>query len=138
MTIDEVYARLKELAPNVSFTDSKEVDEDEVWDGDGPDPQDEGFTPYAVTWTATTIHQGNELEGNAYLGSCYMKDEEIGACHGYTPQKLEEAAQELKDQLPGNDPARDQLYKVLAFLKVEKRDRYNQQRAEIEAERAQT
>jgi hypothetical protein len=140
MTTEQVYAKLKELAPSVHFTASREFDDDEVWDGDGPDPVEDGFMPYTVEIEATTIIGGEAIEASAYLGSSYMKDdEEIDDMHGYLPQKLEEAAEDLLKQIEEKFKGKrthgviTQLDAVLAFLTQLMHDRYHEQRQQIAA-----
>lgn len=79
--------------PNHAFTVDWEEDPFDIWDGDGPDPEESGYTAYNVTVTATAIHDGKLVTGKAYLGGCYSKDggkddPEVG---GYLPQLKEEA-----------------------------------------------
>lgn len=40
--------KLKQLAPNVAFSVSRDIDTDEVWDGDGPDPRENGYDAYEI------------------------------------------------------------------------------------------
>jgi len=92
----EICERLKRIAPNVVFQSSRDPDQTFRWDGDSPDPSEEGYLPYDVTVTARAIVRGELIEGNAYLGGSYYKpDEPIGSIHGYLPQMLQEAAAEL-------------------------------------------
>ena len=94
--------------PETSFTVSAVIDEDSTWDGDGADPVEYGFSPFIVTVTASRISKGQLIEGHSHLGSSYVEeasdfndpnkliDFEI---HGYFPQMLQEAFQELTTQL---------------------------------------
>lgn len=133
MKSEEIYARLRELAPSVSFSASRELDPSFEWDGDGPDPTDDGFDAYDVTVIAQTIVNGNLVEECSYLGGSYFKeDEPLDDIGGYLPQMLKEAAIELRDR---RDPAMPhsqmlQLNAVVEFLTQEMRDRYNQQMQE--------
>ena len=81
---------------DVAITVSRTVDECFVWDGDGPDPIDEGFQAYDVDVVASTIRDGKLIEGRASLGGSYYQDDEpLGEIHGYLPQMVEEAIEEL-------------------------------------------
>lgn len=66
------------------------------WDGDGPDPRDEGYYPNNVTVAAQAIVNGELVEGKSHLGGTYERpgerDSDIG---GYFPQMLQEALEEL-------------------------------------------
>lgn len=78
------------------FSVSRELDPNFVWDGDGPDPQEEGFNPYDVTVACRTVINGEQVEGESYLGGCYFQpDEPIGEIHGYLTQMVEEALDDL-------------------------------------------
>lgn len=82
--------------PDVAVQVSRELDSYHSWDGDGPDPRNDGYSPYTVTVKAMTIRNGVLLEGVAYLGACYFLPEEpIGDVHGYLPDMLAEALTEL-------------------------------------------
>lgn len=136
MYADEICAKLKELAPFVAFLVATSDDPDARWDGDGPNPEEEGWEPKQVDVIASTVYQGNVLTGEAHMCGHYVHpdhpDLDLG---GYLPQMLEEAANELAEQIRSETPQRKQLRAVHAFLKQEMRERYNAQRAEIEAER---
>jgi hypothetical protein len=141
-TTDQLFAELKKLAPSVIFSTSKSHDGDEVWDGDPDcDPAGEGMEAFNIDTTARTILGGEEIEEAAYLGGCWMDyDEPIGDMHGYLPQKLEEAAEGLRDQLAAKQVVSrhlldrqsvtiGELDRVLEFLKAEMRVRYDEQMA---------
>jgi hypothetical protein len=112
MKADQIFVRLKELAPNVAFT----LDFT-------PDEEVKQFSDVVVT--ARSIHQGNLLEGSTSLSGLYKEDEEDLA--GYLPQKLHEAAEELIDQIRSDNPTRNELQKVRHFLEQEMQDRWNEQ-----------
>jgi len=95
---------LAKAAPHIAFSVSYVEDPNFVWDGDGPDPREEGYAPYDVTVTAHTIINGVSFEGNNYLGGTYEKwgprghgpenpEPDIG---GYLPQMIDEALDDLK------------------------------------------
>lgn len=100
---DEIIKKaLKEIAPQISVGVRRDEDTNFIWDGDGPDPSEFGFIPYNIDVYAMSIVNGEEVEGHGYLGGSYDKpgefDPDIG---GYFPQKLEEAFEELSEQLSG-------------------------------------
>ena len=89
---DKLLAELRELAPSIVFSVSREIDNSYRWDGDGQDPAKDGFDAYDVTVTASAIVKGELIEGNDYLGGSYfLSDEPTGMIHGYLPQMLAEA-----------------------------------------------
>jgi hypothetical protein len=97
-----IIDRLKITRPEIAITVTWEEDHEYEWCGDGEDPITEGFYPYNVDITASTIRNGELIEGNAYLGGCYSKDggkddPEIG---GYLDQLVEEAVAELDKAKP--------------------------------------
>lgn len=88
--------------PDVAIHVSRLYDPSCQWDGDGPDPEEDGFSPYDVSVTVYAIRAGRLYEAEATLGGSYFRDdEEIGEIHGYYPQMLEEALEELDEQLAG-------------------------------------
>ena len=128
MTANEIHTRLQQLAPSVSFASSRKQDTFFRWDGDGPDPEDEGFLAYDVDVTATTIIEGKLVSSTASLGGCYMThDEPIDDIHGYLPQMLEEAASDLAKLLPEGHALHENLTAVTDFLSQEMRGRWEQQ-----------
>lgn len=134
MTATEIYARLKTLAPSVVFSAKAEVDYNFRWDGDGPDPVDEGYDAHDVEVTATAVTEGTLQTGTAYMCGHYRKDDEpLDDLGGYLPQMLEEAAMELVTLTPPDSHLRRELTNALSFLKQEMQDRYDAQRAEIES-----
>lgn len=127
MTADQIKAKLKEIAPNVAFTVELTPDPNYRWDGDGPDPYDNGFTPNDVDVKATMIVKGEPVSGSSSMGGHYTNDKPDSDLGGYLPQMLKEAADELAKELPGNPD----LAAVSVFLTQEMRERYNRQREEI-------
>lgn len=100
-TKHEIFIKLATVAPSISFSVYREVDEFNTWDGDGPDPAEEGYEAFNVTASAKAVLNGEIVEGKAHLGgSYYLPSEPIGEVHGYLWQMLEEAAQELEEKLP--------------------------------------
>lgn len=133
MTPNEIYARLRELAPSVVFSAERERDDSFCWDGDGPDPVENGFEAFDITVYAKAAVDGVLVEGRASLGGCYMlPDEELGNVGGYLPQMLEEAAKELYEQIPSLfGSVRTQLERVMDFLNQELRRRYAEQQSAL-------
>lgn len=92
---------LADLMPSVALSVHREHDPDAVWDGEGPDPVEIGYNPYVVVVRAITVMKGEIVEGSAHLCSSYYKpDEDIGMVHGYLPQMIGEALQELWNNVP--------------------------------------
>lgn len=91
---------LKTARPDISITVHRRQDPSFEWDGNGPDPADDGFIAYDVWVTAMTIRNGVRIEGNAYLGGSYYRpDEPIGEINGYLPQMVDEAVADLDAKL---------------------------------------
>ncbi len=136
MNTNAVYAKLAQLAPNVNFKATRTVDESYIWDGDGLKPK--GRKAHDVDVTATTVSGGEIVARATHLAGCYYRSvEPIGDVHGYLLQMLREAAEELQAVVTCI-AVRNQLEMVKIFLKKESQERYDAQRAEIEAERAKT
>jgi len=106
MTAQNLLNQLKRSSPSLAFSVSRERDENFCWDGDGPDPIDEGFEPCDVTVTASSIVKGSLREGTNFLGGSYFKlDEPCDDVHGYLPQMLDAALDDLTHSLPIDAPA---------------------------------
>ena len=96
----DIFFRLKRLAPSIAFEVSHERDENFVWDGDGPDPADEGYVAYNFDVTASAIVKGEIAKGESALGGSYNLPAEIDSdIHGYLPQMLREAGLALISRL---------------------------------------
>jgi len=120
-----IFRELKRIAPNISFAVDWEADPGFKWDGDGPDPRDEGYVPYDVKVSATTIIHGEEYDGKEYLGGVYDKpDEKDLDVHGYLPQMLLEAVDEMMGDLPDTMA---QALEAKNYLEKVLRHRYIQQ-----------
>ncbi len=124
--------KLKELCPSIVFSISREIDEDEIWDGDGPDPKEDGYEPYCIDVEAVAIIDGDFVEGVAYLCSSYYQDDEpIGDAHGYLPQLLKDAVIDLNKQLLGKGSeqmeAATQCEVAEVYLKSVMQERYKEQ-----------
>lgn len=130
MKPNEIYASLKTLAPSVCFFTELSPDDDFEWDGDGPNPEDEGYSPVNVDITATAIVNGEKVVGEASMGGHYVREDDFDPDFGgYLPQLLEEAADFLHDVLPVDHPARKETESVLRFLRQEMKDRYDAQQS---------
>lgn len=131
----EIKAALAKTAPSIEFLTSKEVDHSYEWDGDGPDPIDDGQYPHDLTFTARTIVNGEMVEGESFLGGSYYEIcEPVGDAHGYLLQQLKEAAQELITELRktnGTSWLVNQLYCAIDWINAESRRQYELQRLEL-------
>jgi len=124
----DIWVNLKIIAPNIAFGMSREEDPDFVWDGDGPDPREEGATAYDVYIRAEAVVDGEHIEGHASLGGhLLMPGESDDDISGYLPQMLEEAAEELETQATG--AVKKQAKAAREYLKKVLRARYKEQRA---------
>ena len=94
--IQDCIMALRLSRPDIAVTVTRKADSYFSWDGDGDDPRNEGFEPCDVYVKAFAIKSGTLLEGSACLGGSYYRpDEFTGDIHGYLPQMLEEAIEEL-------------------------------------------
>lgn len=100
MTGMEQIEALRTSRPDMAITVSREYDPNFAWDGDGPDPIEDGYLPYDGTVRATTIRKGNLIVGEDVLGgSYYAENEPAGEIHGYLPQMIDEALKEMDAEL---------------------------------------
>lgn len=91
-----IFERLDKIAPDIDFNVEWEEDPSFEWDGEGPDPREEGYVPHDVRVSAMVVIEGKEIVGDAYLGGTYDKpDEQDPDIHGYLPQMLSEAVVNL-------------------------------------------
>jgi hypothetical protein len=98
------------LAPGLALNTTWEPDPYFSWNGDGPDPRENGYSPYDVKVTATIISNGLMFENSADLGGCYAQPGEFcPEVHGYWNQMAEEAISELPD-FPGKAAALSLLH----------------------------
>lgn len=111
----KIYDELKEIAPHVAFSTCREIDTDHDWDGDGPDPTEDGYDNYFVTITACIIYNGEYLRGYDSI-LLYMKpEEEITDVNGYLHEMLRNAVQDLLNL--GEILSRDSIYHELKEAK---------------------
>lgn len=133
ITVSDLFAKLAAIAPSIAFSVTKEFDPHERWDGDGPDPRDEGFDPYDITVTARAIVAGQLIEGDAYMGGHWMKPEqETGSLGGYLLQMLDEAVTNLWEGRQRGSMSAAQVYEIdmaHAYLRNLMREEYDAQRA---------
>ena len=129
MEAEAIFARLKVLAPGIAFTMSRKQDpHPRRWNGGGNDPRRSGFVCCDVMVKAQMIVEGEKVKGMASLGDSYYKPDEpvINDMHGYLPQKLEEAIEELQTQIE-DEEALKQIAAVLNFLHDEIHERYEKE-----------
>lgn len=123
--------KLKEVAPGLAVITRKTHDQYFRWDGDGEDPEKNGYLPYDVDVEVAAIHKGEFMTGRASLGGSYYKpNEPVGEIHGYLPQMLEEACEDLMKQAEANHNgvwlAANEAHK---YMKQVLRDEYSKQMA---------
>jgi len=128
---EQVWQTLRKLAPSCVFSIHREVDNDFSWDGDGPDPREEGYLPYNIEVRAAVIAEGKYVEHSEYLGGSYDKPGDFDMdVHGYLPQLLDEAISGLPKNIPKHLEA--ELKKASTFMKEVMKARYDMQRREID------
>lgn len=97
MKANQLLKGLAKVAPTVGITVNRTVDRHYEWDGDGPDPIEEGYLPYDIVVVATMIVDGKTLHGQDSLGGNYEKpgrhDPEVS---GYFHQMLVAALEDLR------------------------------------------
>lgn len=118
---------LKSVAPSIAFSVSWEIDPYFRWDGDGPDPREEGYEPHNVDVYARAVVGGEVIEGRASLGGVYEKPGEFDPdIHGYLPQMLKETVDEISKEFRGRLLSEAKAAKK--YLKDAMRARYEAQR----------
>ncbi len=92
-----ILSALRRIAPNVSIEINWSEDADFIWDGDGPDPAEEGYFPHTVEVVVTVeVDDGEVFSGADFLGGTYARPGvEDPNVSGYFPQMLEMALKEL-------------------------------------------
>jgi hypothetical protein len=128
-----ILETLKTVAPNIHFSVEYTLDPNYVWDGDGPDPADEGYAPFDVDVVARAIEGGKLLEGTASLGGVYetlgkynLPENPDKDIFGYLIQMLEEAVEEL-DKEAMNALFKLQLEAALIHIKHAGKKAYEKQ-----------
>lgn len=128
-----IFKSLNQIAPAIAFDVKFQPDPSFRWDGDGPDPRDDGYEPYDVAVSARTVVGGELREGIEWMGGHYEKPKDARPGRttdlgGYLPQMLEEAVADLTKQ--GRMPASVgmQANKARKYLKEVMRVRYEEQK----------
>ncbi len=98
-----ILSALRRIAPDVSIEIHWEVDPYFIWDGDGPDPARRGYEPHNVDISAIVVTEEDEtVLGHDTLGGVYeSRGVEDPSIHGYFPQMLHVALEELHLELTG-------------------------------------
>lgn len=124
------FRDLKRIAPSIAFTVNWEVDPYCVWDGEGPDPRNEGYECYDVDVFARAIVGGEVVEGRQSLGGVFEKPDEFDPdIHGYLLGMIDEALDELSGQLSG--PVASEAKKAKDYVKQAMNIRYERQRRRV-------
>lgn len=122
----DLIERLSHIAPSIAISTHWEVDRYFRWDGDGPDPAEEGYFPYDVDVVVRTIVKGKVVEGTDNLGGVYSKpDDKDPDVHGYFSDLLEDALVELKGFLSGD--RKREVEAAIKEVKAVKSGLYNAQ-----------
>lgn len=102
-TLYRVQAGIKKLAPDVNIRTVWTEDPHYRWDGDGPDPVEEGYVAHDVSVIAEIeLANGTVVVGDNHLGGSYEKPGvEDPLVHGYYYDMLSSALRELYEQLTG-------------------------------------
>lgn len=104
-TPEGIISGLSKIAPHVAIDVNWEEDPNYIWDGDGPDPAEDGYIAHDVDVTAKTIIDGREISGRDSLGGVYEKpghqDQDI---HGYFVDMLDRSIVELYREISGREP----------------------------------
>lgn len=105
----QMIQELKTTRPDVAISVTR-FEDYVTWDGDGPDPSDEGYTCYTHDVIACSVRDGILFKGESSLGGSWYRDydtsetaQEIG---GYLPQMVDEALEELERALAAHEEAK--------------------------------
>lgn len=102
ITAEKIFSDLKRVAPLIAFNTEWEEDPSFVWDGDGPDPAEDGYVAYDVDVYARAVVDGVLAEGRDSLGGSYtMPDKKDRMVSGYLPDMISRAADELAGMTSG-------------------------------------
>jgi hypothetical protein len=127
LTAEQILSRLKDLAPDVAFSVVSEPLPDYVWDGDGPDPIEDGLMPHEVVVSARAVENAALIEDDKACYGHYLKEgESPGDVGGYLPQMLKDAASYLLKRLT-DGRLKGQVRAVIEFLRVEMRERWEEE-----------
>jgi len=96
----DILDAVRKADPSINISVTWEQDPSFVWDGDGPDPVEDGFAAYDVTVTATKIIDGEMYEGHEYLGGSYSPygGPHCPLVHGYLAQMVDDAIEDLMQE----------------------------------------
>lgn len=82
--------------PEIAITVHWQHDPNYQWDGDGPDPEIDGYLPHDVEVRASKVVAGGIVTGSTYLGGCYAIPDDFDAeIDGYLDQMIDEALASL-------------------------------------------
>lgn len=90
------------MTKNIAIVVTKEEDLYYRWDGDGPDPANDGLVAYNVIVTVYAIRKGKLYSGDSVLGGVYLRPDELPAdsdIHGYYSDMLEETLANLREAM---------------------------------------
>lgn len=135
----KLVSELITVAPHLHIKCTRERDEYFRWDGDGPDPEEDGFEPCTVKVTASYIADGQLFSDDDYLGGSYFKPgEHTGDVHGYFSGMVQECVQRIHDeialQLPNCAADHLELENALNAISEHMQAEYDAQRAGIAAQ----
>lgn len=103
-TPNAIFKKLGKLAPDIEVSVDWTEDSGFVWDGEGPDPREEGYVVYDVEVSARATVDGDERTTREFLGGVYdLPGAEDPDIHGYLPQMLHQVLNDLleSDVHPG-------------------------------------
>ena len=121
-----LFVQLRKAAPSIIFNSLYIPDDNYVWEGDGPDPREEGYETFNVDVGAKAIVNGVMIEGHDYLGGVYGKHGEFDPeIDGYLGQMVDSALDNLKRKILESGDLPAALAKQITFAKIESRERYD-------------
>src|ERR1700678_3158363 len=126
MTPKQVLSHIAEIAPMIGITVNRTEDPYFEWDGEGPDPRDEGYHCYTVDVMATTIIGGKAIHGaNSIAGVYEMPNKHDPDINGYFLDMLIAALMNLKNNIEGGFDFRSKGFRditssVLASVRFHK------------------
>ena len=127
-TAAQILAKLKKAAPNIAISTAWHEDPHFRWDGDGPDPAEEGYLAYDVDVYARAIADGKLVEGTGSIGGSYSKPGEFDPeVNGYFLDLLRQALDDLWEQLPGA-ALDDQVHAAKEVIMHASQIRYEEER----------
>lgn len=125
-THDQFMAKLKKVAPSIAVKTTWTPDNYFSWDGDGPDPTEEGYQAYDVDVWAKAIVDGEIVEGQGSIGGSYSKPGEHDPdVHGYFLDLLQKALADLYEQTQSGELDR-QINEAKDLIERAARIRYDE------------